>query len=96
MNEGGDKSPMGDVSKEQTQNMDQTPPKVDNGQRQTQYQETYPMRSTAVDTGAFRSQYAQQRERESSGQYYRETQARDTFVGSFPRDGSFPREQIYQ
>jgi len=44
------------------------------------------MRSTAQDTGAFRSNYAQQRDRESSGQYYRNTQVRDTYVGGFGRD----------
>lgn len=40
------------------------------------------MRSTAAVTdGAFRSQYAQQRERESSANAYRNSFVRDTYAG---------------
>ena len=44
------------------------------------------MRSTAAETQAFRSQYAQQREREASGQNYRDYQVRDTQVNGFGRE----------
>lgn len=86
LNEGGDKSQTNVSNNGGEQKLDQTPPKESNYQGASGYQETYPMRSTAQDTGAFRSNYAQQRDRESSGQYYRNTQVRDTYVGGFGRD----------
>lgn len=85
MHEGGDKSQGGDVSQNQNKSMDRTPPKGD--QRvNTQNTEAQPMRSTAAETHAFRSQYAQQREREASGSNYRDQYVRDTQVNGFARE----------
>ena len=92
MNEGGDKS-NGNVSNpnidQNKERADETPVKQEGGEPPRYGQETYPMRSTAAATnGAFRSQYAQQRERESSANQYRNSFTRDTYagVGGFGRD----------
>ena len=82
-NEGGDKS-AGNVSNPNiNQNkVDETPAKQEGADPRGYGQETYPMRSTAAVTdGMFKSQYAQQRERESSANQYRNSFARDTYTG---------------